>query len=156
METNREKKQNKSLLYISIIIFFILFFGFFSSIFLLKTGEKRRDDQRIRDLKMLKEALFVYYNENYNYPSSISDWDTERADFGADVKTGAIDYNNLASLLSKTLSVLPSDPLNEENTKSVSEKYLYRYVSSSNGQDFAIVFETEDPKDSSPAVIRGW
>jgi hypothetical protein len=115
-----------------------------------------RDRKRLEDLKFLREALFRYYNENGSYPSSISDWNPESPDMGARVGRGANDYDNLSSLLSRILPKLPVDPLNPANSPVVSDKYIYRYVASPDGRNFALIYETEEEDDTSPMIMRGW
>ncbi|MBD3247828.1 hypothetical protein GF382_00890 [Candidatus Falkowbacteria bacterium] len=152
------QKGDEGALRMQIMIFsMVIIFLLFCFLYLLSTmGSGRRDEHRIEGLRALREALFGYYNENGYYPSSVSDWNPDRADMGAEIEAGANDYDNLASLISDFLPEFPTDPLNPANSPVVSEEYIYRYVSSSDGRNFAIVFETEDKNDDSPAVLRGW
>ncbi len=154
---DKNKKEGVSMRMKSIaivIVAFIVVLGL--SFFWQNSDSNKRDRTRLNDLKEVREALFFYYNENGYYPSSISDWNTDRLDYGADPRTGSSDYDNLASLISHRISKLPKDPLNKANSPTVNKKYLYRYVSSPDGQNFAIIYETEEPNDESPMIMEGW
>lgn len=152
--SNQQKKR--SLKFLNTIIILIVLSLISVLLFVWLTSPERRDKKRIEELKELREALFFYYNENGRYPNSVSDWSPESPDYGADPVTGANDYDNLASFVSPPLPDLPNDPLNETNSPVVSKTYLYRYVSSIGGRNFALVYETENRDDDSPQVMLGW
>lgn len=152
----KAKDCQNSLKVFAIIFVIAVIFLFCTFIFLDYINSRNRDRSRTESLKEVREALFYYYNENGYYPSSISDWDPESLDYGAEILTGAVDYDNLASLISDVIQDIPKDPLNIANSPAVSRLYIYRYVASSDGQNFAIVYETENKNDDSPMLMRGW
>lgn len=132
----------------AIIIFFLVFSG--------KRNVYERDLVRVAGLEAVKGALFQYYLENGHYPSSASDWNLERADYGADTLSGSRDYDNLSSLISNFLPNLPKDPLNYLNSPDKDDFYLYRYVASADGHSFVIIYETENQDDKSPQALKSW
>ena len=108
---------------------------------------KARDAKRKADLAQLRVALAMYYDDNLEYPKC-GDLDKDRSDFGATADC----YNNSLedALISSTkpyMASLPKDP------KDVGI-YVYKYVS--DGIEFAVVYETENSRDNSPILVRGW
>lgn len=137
--------------------------GILSSLAVVSLNDARlkaRDAKRKADMTQTRLALYLYYDDNNNYPIC-GIWDEGETDYGASPISGSNCYNTaLADALTSSskpyMSDAPADPLNPGNTTGENGTYIYRYVSTSSGDQFAIVFETEDPNDSSPLLIRGW
>lgn len=65
---------------------------------------KTRDTQRKSDLKLIKQALELYYRDHGKYPYLLAD------------STTSLWRKNLQEELQKYIDELPVDPLNDKNT----------------------------------------
>ena len=121
---------------------------------------KARDARRKADMSQLRLALYMYYDDNISYPVC-GNLNTSADDHGANPTAGSTCYNTvltsaITSGAKPVMSKLPTDPLNLSNTVAENGTYIYRYVSSADGDQFVIVFETEDQNDDSPLLLMGW
>lgn len=105
-----------------------------------------RDAQRKYNIKQVETALYLYYNDNGEYPStadkypSILGW--QSLSDALEGKTGeGPDAKNIY------MPEAPVDPLSENS-------YVFKY--SSDGQKFTIEYETEDKADASPLTVKGY
>ena len=158
--TSCKKARGFTLIELLVVISII---GILSSLAVVSLNDARlkaRDAKRKADIVQMRVAISIYYDDYDEYPIC-GNWDAEEADYGASHEDGSSCYNNTldAALISGSkpyMSELPKDPKNVNNDPAVSNTYLYRYVSTSNGDQFALVYETEDTTDNSPKVVRGW
>jgi hypothetical protein len=98
------------------------------------------------DIKQIRQALEMYYDENDTYP--VSSW----ADADSTVSARRTNWSNLESALSPYLKVLPQDP-KDDSTSSVTSGYSYSYYATSyggTGQWYMLVFRLEN----SPHLIE--
>ena len=102
---------------------------------------KARDAKRKADLAQVWTALQIYYDDHLKYPEC-STLDNPTVDCWNNTLSAA-----LANGSKPIIYPLPSDPLNTEN-------YVYKYAGTKD--EFVIHYETEDTKDASPQIIRGW
>ncbi|MEA3464294.1 MAG: type II secretion system protein [Patescibacteria group bacterium] len=149
-----------TLIELLVVISIIGILSSFAVVSLNNARLKARDAKRKADVVQMRVAISIYYDDHNQYPIC-GTWSGAEADYGASPEAGSSCYNNTlnAALMSGSkpyMSVLPKDPKNSNNDPAVSNTYLYRYVSTSNGDQFALVYETEDTTDSSPQVVRGW
>lgn len=119
---------------------------------------KARDAMRKADMTQMRLALNLYYDDNNKYPACGS-WDDNAADFGASAQAGSNCYNTTLGTALITgakpyFGQLPKDPKNPTNDPNVNVIYLYRYVSKSDGSEYALVYRLEENTDLQ--VIRGW
>jgi len=146
------KKKNRTMLGFTLIelLVVISIIGILTSITVVSLNDARfkaRDAKRKADLAQLRVALALYYDNNLEYPKC-GDINKDYDDFGATSDC----YNNTleSALVSQTkpyMASLPKDPKNVD-------LYIYRYVS--DGNEFAVAYETEDSRDGSPILVRGW
>ncbi len=135
--------------------------GVLSSIAVVSLNDARtkaRDALRKGDMAQMRTALNLYYDDNIKYPICGS-WDEGAEDLGATAQDGSACYNNILSsaLTSGSrpyLAELPKDPKNPDNDPVVDNIYLYRYVSKSDGSQYALVYKIEGKPNLQ--VIRGW
>ncbi|MDO8592890.1 MAG: type II secretion system protein [bacterium] len=156
-------KQNKTLkgftlIELLVVISIIGILSSFAVVSLNNARNKARDALRKADMTQMRTALNLYYDENSKYPVCGS-WDSNSSDFGAGLQDGSNCYNTaLAAAITAGakpyLNPLPKDPKNSANDSSVDGTYLYRYVSKSDGSEYALVYRIEDNTDLQ--VIRGW
>ena len=109
-------------------------------------------------MTQMRTAINLYYDENSKYPTC-GTWDNNASDFGATTQAGSNCYNTAVAAAVTAgakpyLSPLPKDPKNPANDPNVDGTYLYRYVSNSDGSEYALVYRIED--NTSLQVIRGW
>ena len=97
-----------------------------------------RDAQRKANIHQVQTALNLYYNDQEQYPVSVSDEPTEEG--------WQLIKNILESADSAYVPQMPHDPLD-------TGQYVFKYWS--DGQKFKITYETEDPSDQSPQVAWG-
>lgn len=135
--------------------------GVLSSIAVVSLNDARlksRDALRKGDMAQMRTAINLYYDDNIKYPIC-GTWDEGAADFGATVQAGSTCYNNtlnnaLTGGTRPYMADLPKDPRNSDNNPAVSNIYLYRYVSKSDGSQYALVYRVEG--NTELQVIRGW
>lgn len=139
--------------------------GILSSLAVVSLNDARtkaRDALRKGDMAQMRTALNLYYDDNNKYPAC-GEWKDGEDDFGATISAGSACYNSGALSSGLTggsrpfLVQLPKDPKNPENktlANGGSNDYLYRYVSRSDGSEYALVYKIESSSDLQ--MIRGW
>ncbi len=156
----KQKKALKgfTLIELLVVISIIGILSSFAVVSLNSARNKARDALRKADMTQMRTAMNLYYDENNKYPICGA-WDGNAADFGATIQAGSNCYNTtLGTALTigakPYLGQLPKDPKNPTNSPTVDVTYLYRYVSQSDGSEYALVYRIEDNTDLQ--VIRGW
>jgi len=157
----QRKYQGFSLIELLVVISIIGVLSSLAVVSLNSARVKARDALRKADMTQMRTAIMLYYDETERYPiCGATSWNPAASDFGAAAtQTFADCYKvTLGSLLTAGakpyLSQMPKDPKNETNSPSTDSTYLYRYISSSNGGEYALVFRIEESTDLQ--VIRGW
>ena len=142
------KQKGFTLIELLIVICII---GILTALVVLSLSDLRkraRDTKRKADLTQIRVALNLYYEDNSFFYPECGYFDEEASDFGA---TADCYYITLNSALTEGprpyVAKLPEDPKNVE-------PYVYKYVS--DGKEFVITYETEDSRDGSPILVRGW
>lgn len=156
-----KKKQSQkgfTLIELLVVISIIGILSSFAVVSLSSARNKARDALRKADMTQMRTALNLYFDENINYPTC-GTWDDDAADFGATTQAGSNCYNTtLATALTGSakpfLNPMPKDPKNSDNLPATNATYLYRYVSKSDGSEFALIYRIEENTDLQ--VIRGW
>jgi len=152
------KFKGFTLIELLVVISIIGILSSFAVVSLNSARGKARDALRKADMTQIRTALNLYYDENNKYPVC-GTWREGDSDFGADVGVGSTCYNNtinqaLTGGSKPYLSPLPKDPKNPTNNPEIDSTYIYRYVSSSSGSKYALVYQVEDSADLQ--IIRGW
>jgi len=159
MKKNREFKTGGfTLIELLVVISIIGILSSFAVVSLNSARNKARDALRKADMTQMRTAINLYYDENNKYPTC-GTWDDNSADFGAGVQAGSNCYSTvlntaLTAGAKPYLNPLPKDPKNSTNDPTVDTTYIYRYVSKSNGSEYALVYRLEE--NTTLQVIRGW
>lgn len=158
MQQKKQLSTGFTLIELLVVISIIGILSSFAVVSLNSARNKARDALRKADMTQIRTAINLYYDENSKYPICGS-WDNNSADFGATPQTGSNCYNTTlnTSLTAGTkpyLGQLPKDPKNPTNNPTVDMTYIYRYVSKSDGSEYALVYRIEENTDLQ--VIRGW
>ena len=144
---NQKNKNGFTLIELLVVIAIIGILSSFSVVSLNDARVKARDAKRKSDLVQVRLALSLYYDNNDEYPKC--------GNLTDDAEEATVDcYDNaLATALTTGsrpyMSYMPVDPKD-------TGVYIYRYASSSIGDQFVLVYETEDSSDASPQLIQGW
>lgn len=157
----QEKYKGFTLIELLVVISIIGILSSFAVVSLNSARAKARDALRKADMVQIRTAIMLYYDENNSYPicGGIS-WDAGRQDFGAAATQPFADCYKItlsASLVAGSkpyISQMPKDPLNSSNSQTVNGTYFYRYISNSDGTEYALVYQIEGSSDLQ--VIRGW
>ncbi len=141
-----------------VVISIIGLLSSFAVVSLNSARGKARNALRRGDMSQIRTALNLFYDDNLSFPICGS-WDDGDEDFGASVEAGSTCYNTTltAALTGGTrpfMGVMPVDPKNPSNDPSVSNIYLYRYVSDNKGSMYALVYRVEE--NEVLQNIRGW
>ncbi len=165
MKQSKLFQQGFTLIELLVVIAIIGILSSFAVVSLSGTRIKARDALRKADMAQIRTALNLYYDDNDRYPICITNWDpgdsyfgTTPADNGEGCYNGQFTADLTGGIRPYMISV-PKDPKNLNNFEAVnggSDTYIYRYVSDASGSQYALVYETEDPIDDSPQMIRGW
>jgi prepilin-type N-terminal cleavage/methylation domain-containing protein len=158
MKQNQNTNSGFTLVELLVVISIIGILSSFAVVSLNSARAKARDALRKGDMAQIRTALNLYYDDNLSYPIC-GTWNGDDEDFGAAVSAGSACYNGtLTTALSggarPFLGEMPKDPKNTTNDPNVSNVYLYRYVSNSDGTMYALVYRIED--STSLQYIRGW
>ena len=172
MKNAKYFRQGFTLVELLVVISIIGILSSFAVVSLNSARVKARDALRKGDMAQLRTAINLYYDDNEEYPACGA-WDGGAADFGATADaaddSGSSCYFDFDGGTTGTLTDaltsgsrpytmnMPKDPKNSNNAVAASggsDIYIYRYVS--DGEQYALIYETEDPADSSPQIIRGW
>lgn len=150
-----------TLIELLVVISIIGILSSFAMVSLNNARNKARDALRKADMAQTRTAIMLYYDDNNRYPVC-GTWKATDPDFGADVGSGSACYNStlktaLTGGVKPVLSPMPEDPSNKGNEPAVdggSDTYLYRYVSKSDGSEYALVYQIEE--NNVLQVIRGY
>ena len=170
-----KKGAGFTLVELLVVISIIGILSSFAVVSLNSARMKARDALRKGDMAQLRTAIILYYDNNDETYPICGTWDGGAADFGANADSaddsGSSCYfdfdGGTVGTLTEALTSgsrpytmnMPKDPKNSNNVVGASggsDIYIYRYVSDSDGGQYALVYETEDSTDDSPQVIRGW
>ena len=142
----------------------IAIIGLLSSVAMVSLNSARikaRDALRKADMAQIRTALYLYYDDNEAYPIC-SNWDSGADDYGASAEDGlgAACYlgaltNGLTGGSRPVMAKLPEDPRNPSNDYNISTSYLYRYVSTSDGDEYAMAYQLEEDPGVDQ-IFRGW
>jgi len=136
-----------TLIELLVVISIIGILASFSVVSLNGARVKARDAKRKADMVQMRIAIYLYYDDNLEYPKC-GTWDDEKDDFGATV--GCYNTTLTNSLISQSkpyMSALPVDPKG-------TGIYTYRYVSNANGSEFVLAYNVEESVEVQ--IIRGW
>ncbi|MDO8668456.1 MAG: type II secretion system protein [bacterium] len=97
-----------------------------------------RDAQRKANVHQVQTALNLYYNDHEQYPATSGDQPTAEG--------WQLIKDTLESAEKIYMPEVPNDPLNNN-------QQVFKYWS--DGQEFKIAYETENPLDESPQVAWG-
>ncbi len=159
---SRKRGAGFTLIELLVVISIIGILSSFAVVSLNNARVKARDAKRKAEMAQTRVALALYYDDYEQYPTcDDATWDEGEVDFGATPEDGSTCYNGvlnsaLTSGSKPYMSELPKDLKNPNNDHNINSTYLYRYVATDSGDQFALVYETEDPTDNSPQIIRGW
>ncbi|MDD5290567.1 MAG: prepilin-type N-terminal cleavage/methylation domain-containing protein [Patescibacteria group bacterium] len=136
-----------TLIELLVVISIIGILASFSVVSLNGARIKARDAKRKADMVQMRIALYLYYDDNLEYPQC-GTWDDEADDFGATAEcyNGTLNIS-LTERVKPYMAELPIDPKNEGI-------YTYRYVSSANGSEFVLAYNVEESAEVQ--IIRGW
>ncbi|MFA4834333.1 MAG: prepilin-type N-terminal cleavage/methylation domain-containing protein [Patescibacteria group bacterium] len=140
-------KRGFTLIELLVVISIIGILASFSVVSLNGARIKARDAKRKADMVQMRIALYLYYDDNLEYPIC-GTWDDEADDFGATADC----YNKTlgSSLIERAkpyMADLPVDPKGDG-------VYLYRYVSNAGGSEFVLAYNVEESVEVQ--IIRGW
>jgi prepilin-type N-terminal cleavage/methylation domain-containing protein len=97
-----------------------------------------RDAHRKANIEQLQTALGFYYDDHGSYPVA-TDGQTEN---GWGILKNSLESDDIRTYCPN----VPNDPLDSGG---------YKYGYWSNGQEFKIIYETEDADDASPQIAWG-
>lgn len=155
-------KKGFTLIELLVVISIIGILSSFAIVSLNSARIKARDALRKGDMAQLRTALSMYYDDNLRYPECGNWIDDEDQDFGAVAGDGDQEgcwcYNNVLEAELKAeprpiMPVPPRDPKNPDNLHSYDPAHNYRYVSASEGSEYAVIYTLED---GGKQIIRGW
>ena len=144
-----------------VVISIIGILSSFAVVSLNSARQKSRDALRKGDMAQLRTALDMYYDDNFIYPEC-GVWNDSALNFGAvvgdDTDEGCECYLNVleVELNSGSRPIMPKpprDPKNLTNSCTLDGVFNYRYVSSADGLEYAVVYTLEDGGEQ---VLRGW
>lgn len=156
-----------TLIELLVVISIIGILSSFSVVALNSARIKARDALRKGDMAQLRTALNMYYDDNFQYPECDSanwdpNWDESAGDdpMGSSPANGASCYNTVLSpFLSggsrPIMPIMPKDPKNKTNDENVDSTFLYRYISNSDGTQYAIIYYLEEDPTAAQ-IMRGW
>ncbi len=120
---------------------------------------KARNALRKGDMAQIRTALNVYYDVHEEYPIC-NNWDASLSNYGAINGCYNVELSNaLITGSNPLMNQMPMDPKNLENKTSAEDAefgddvYIYRYVSDSEGSQYAITYRLEG--DTEDKMFRG-
>jgi len=153
MKQKKLPKPGFTLVELLVVISIIGILSSFAVVSLNDARVKARDALRRGDTAQLRTALNLYYDDYGEYVACGS-WDDNAEDFGATADCYNGDFTNALTGGSRPyMASIPRDPRNPNNDPEINNVYLYRYVSRSDGSEYALVYSLED---GGLKVMRGW
>lgn len=152
-----------TLIELLVVISIIGLLSSFAIVSLNSARIKARDALRKGDMAQIRTAMYLYFDDNNQYPVCDTGWNESDPYFGSSPADGSDCYNNVftAALTQGSMPIMmrtPADPRNMTNqpeSAGGSDRYLYRYISDSEGQKYAIIYNLEEDL-SGPQVLRGF
>jgi len=158
VKQNKQSTKGFTLIELLVVISIIGILSSLAVVSLNSARNKARDALRKADMTQMRTALNLYYDDKTRYPIC-GTWDDGAADFGANNAAGSACYlgalkTELTAGSKPFLQQMPKDPKNATNDPAIDATYLYRYVSKSDGSEYALVYRVEE--NATLQVIRGW
>jgi len=158
MKQKKQSSKGFTLIELLVVISIIGILSSLAVVSLNSARNKARDALRKADMTQMRTALNLYYDNKTRYPVC-GTWDDASADFGAAPTAGSACYLGALTTALTTgskpyVGQMPKDPKNTTNDPSVDPVYVYRYVSRSDGSEYALVYRIEENTDLQ--IIRGW
>jgi len=160
-QNNKSSAPGFTLIELLVVISIIGILSSFAVVALNSARIKARDALRKGDMAQMRTALVLYYDDNFSYPiCGAGDWDDTLADYGSfvgdDPQDGCWCYLEelVPALGAGPRPVMPEPPIDPMNpTNTCTNPQHYRYISSPDGQEYAIIYYLEEDGE---AVLKGW
>ncbi len=136
----------------------IAIIGLLSTIAVVVMDKSRiaaRDVKRKSDLRQIKLALDLYYDDNGHFPVVASPWACS-ATTDLDTCSNAR-WLSLQTMLQTYITVLPADPINKNITDPTFQgNFTYAYYSNASGSKYDLIANLENTSDPDRCASRGY
>jgi general secretion pathway protein G len=152
----RNKKQFGFTLIELLVVISII--GLLSSVVMTNLDgvrKKGRDARRIEDLRQIRNALELYFQDHGYYPPSSCGYDCN----GYRYSNSPSSWNALAADLAPYLAKLPVDPINSNCSPWNNNCFSYTYGNVgryTRGHTYDLTTQLEDPNHSQRCGVKGW
>jgi prepilin-type N-terminal cleavage/methylation domain-containing protein len=120
-----------------------------------KARMKSRDTQRVENLRQIRVALELYFDDHGYYPRSDCGWDCN----GYRYSYTAASWNALATDLAPYITVLPKDPLNSTCAPWNANCYSYAYGNvgrTTYKPQYDLTTQLEDTGHQARCAVKSW
>lgn len=146
---NNQSKFGFSLIELLVVIAIIGLLSTLSVLAINSARVKARDTKRKADLRNIKVALELYYNDNGVYPPAGS------CTYGSNCYVYSTAGNNWIPALASYMPKQPLDPINNLGGPWIGGRYSYSYGNvMTNGQGYDLVGQLENPSDPDRCTLK--
>lgn len=154
-KTTHSKNRGFTLIELLVVIAII---SLLSSVVMASVSSARmksRDARRVEDLRHIRTALELYFDDHGYYPQSGCGWDCN----GYRISYSVASWNALAVDLAPYMSTLPKDPLNSACAPWNVGCYSYTYGNvgrTTQRSQYDLTAQLEDPGNPARCAVSKW
>jgi type II secretion system protein G len=156
MDIRRIREAKKGFTLIELLVVVAIIGILATAVVIAFSGARRtaRDTRRLADMKKIRDAIELYYQDNGVYPPSSCGYDCNAYDYSYNVS-----WNDLAAALQPYIGKLPVDPINSACPPWTAGCYSYAYGNvgrTTYSAQYDLTAQLETPNHPQSCGVMNW